>query len=57
MNTPEELSNTARILKKIEDRLSTEIIGQEVLKRRLLTALLTGGHILLEGVTSLAKTR
>lgn len=57
MNAPEDLSTTTKILKKIEERLSTEIIGQELLKRRLLTALLTGGHILLEGVPGLAKTR
>ena len=62
METPtnpnqEDLNSAIRTLKKIETRLDTEIIGQETLKRRLLTALLTGGHILLEGVPGLAKTR
>lgn len=44
----------------IIDRIRTEIakvmIGQERLIDRLLIALLTGGHILLEGVPGLAKT-
>lgn len=57
MNNSEELNSAIRILKKIEERLNTEIIGQGALKQRLLTALLTGGHILLEGVPGLAKTR
>src|SRR5437588_10630306 len=32
------------------------IVGQRVMLERLLTGLLTGGHILLEGVPGLAKT-
>lgn len=44
----------------IIDRLFTEVgrhvIGQEHLRRRLVTALITHGHVLLEGVPGLAKT-
>ena len=37
--------------------LSERIIGQEVLLQRLMTALLCGGHLLVEGAPGLAKTR
>ena len=40
----------------INEELGKEIIGQEKLRRRLLSALITEGHILLEGVPGLAKT-
>jgi MoxR-like ATPase len=39
------------------DRLETEILGQRPLLERLVIALLAGGHILIEGVPGLAKTR
>ena len=38
------------------DSMDKRVIGQAALKRRLLTALITGGHVLLEGVPGLAKT-
>jgi MoxR-like ATPase len=37
--------------------LSQRIIGQETLLERLMTALLCGGHLLVEGAPGLAKTR
>jgi MoxR-like ATPase len=37
--------------------LESRIIGQETLVRRLLMALLCGGHLLVEGAPGLAKTR
>ena len=37
--------------------LSKRIIGQQVLIERLMTALLCGGHLLVEGAPGLAKTR
>jgi len=37
--------------------LSQRIIGQEALLQRLMTALLCGGHLLVEGAPGLAKTR
>ncbi len=46
--------------KEISDRILTEVgnhvIGQAHLKKRLLSALIAEGHILLEGVPGLAKT-
>jgi len=51
-----------QVLKQSEDleRVKTEVrkvlVGQDVMLSRLLIALLTGGHVLLEGVPGLAKT-
>lgn len=47
----------AQIVSSIKDELHKRIIGQERLIDRLLIALLADGHILLEGVPGLAKTR
>ena len=43
---------TDRIAKELHKR----VVGQEVMIERLLIGLLTGGHVLLEGVPGLAKT-
>lgn len=39
------------------DRLATSVVGQRHLLERLAVALLAGGHVLIEGVPGLAKTR
>ncbi len=44
-------------LVELIDRLEASIVGQRPLLERLVIALLTGGHVLLEGVPGLAKTR
>jgi MoxR-like ATPase len=49
---PAELLPVPRILKE----LSRRIVGQDAMVERLLVGLLTGGHILIEGVPGLAKT-
>ena len=49
---PAELLPVPRILKEVSRR----IVGQDAMVERLLIGLLTGGHILLEGVPGLAKT-
>ena len=41
---------------KIKDEMSKVVVGQEKLVDRLVLALITGGHILLEGVPGIAKT-
>ena len=51
MNEQQELLNTAR------QEMAKRIIGQNEMIDGLLTALIAGGHILLEGVPGLAKTR
>ena len=54
--TPRENSALATI-QRLQTRLNAEIIGQKTLVERLLIALLTGGHVLVEGAPGLAKTR
>lgn len=44
------------VLQHIREALSAVLIGQHLLVDRLLIGLLTGGHLLLEGVPGLAKT-
>lgn len=50
-------STTSAIFANITRELHKRIIGQDRLIERLLIALLADGHILLEGVPGLAKTR
>ena len=49
---PAETLPVPRILKEVARR----IVGQDAMVERLLVGLLTGGHVLLEGVPGLAKT-
>jgi MoxR-like ATPase len=42
---------------RLYNNVSSRIIGQEILVKRLLTALLADGHLLVEGAPGLAKTR
>jgi len=44
-------------IRRLQSHLENEIIGQPLLVERLLIALLTGGHVLVEGAPGLAKTR
>ena len=46
----------ADLLRQTMDQVGRRIVGQTVMVERLLIGLLTGGHILLEGVPGLAKT-
>lgn len=44
-------------IKKIENEISKEIVGQKDIVRQLLIAIICGGNVLLEGVPGLGKTR
>ena len=44
------------IVQSVKDEVGKVIVGQEKLVDRLVLAMITGGHILLEGVPGLAKT-
>jgi len=46
----------AALAQTITREVGKRVVGQEVMVERLLIGLLTGGHILLEGVPGLAKT-
>ncbi len=52
----EVVKSCAKLLEKIRYEVNKTLVGQEKLMDRLLIALMTGGHILLEGVPGLAKT-
>ena len=49
-------SRCNQILTAIRSEVNKTLVGQEHLLDSLLIALMTGGHILLEGVPGLAKT-
>ncbi len=55
-NTTNLIAAQAENLTKIRQEVNKVIVGQEKLIDRLIIALITGGHILLEGVPGLAKT-
>ena len=55
-NTTRQIADQAKILERLRQEVNKVIVGQERLIDRLLIALLTGGHVLLEGVPGLAKT-
>jgi len=50
------IAETSAWIGPLEKELRTSIIGQDQLIERLLVGLLTGGHILVEGLPGLAKT-
>ncbi|MFN0177268.1 MAG: AAA family ATPase [Gemmatimonadales bacterium] len=52
---PEETGNT-KMLRQAIDEIGRRIVGQQPMVERLVIGLLTGGHVLLEGVPGLAKT-
>ena len=56
--TPNSASvdQTIDFIAKIRERVATVVVGQEVVVERMLIALFTGGHLLLQGVPGLAKT-
>ena len=47
---------TIEFIKKVRQRVASVVVGQEVVVERLLIALFTGGHLLLQGVPGIAKT-
>ena len=46
----------AALVRDVISQVGKRIVGQEYMVERLLISLLTGGHVLLEGVPGLAKT-
>lgn len=51
-----KIAAQSELVKKIREEVGKVIVGQERLVDRLILALVTDGHILLEGVPGLAKT-
>lgn len=52
----EKIAYSASFIDRIHEELGKVIVGQQNMLERLLIALLSNGHILLEGVPGLAKT-
>ncbi|GMQ55888.1 AAA family ATPase [Vallitalea sediminicola] len=50
------LSDTKQIINSLRDEINKVIVGQDYMVDRILIGLMTGGHILLEGVPGLAKS-
>lgn len=63
MSSPETLAEESpfedahRGVSRLIERLETVVVGQRPLIEKLIVALLAGGHVLIEGVPGLAKTR
>lgn len=60
VNDPQEFNEAirehSRFIEDVESEISRVVVGQDYMVQRLLLGLLTGGHVLLEGVPGLAKT-
>lgn len=54
--TPAYVQNDSKQLQLILDEMGKVIVGQEPMNRALLIGMVTGGHVLLEGLPGLAKT-
>ncbi len=52
----EEAAGKSKVVGRIKEEFEKVIVGQENLFRRMLSAIMTGGHLLVEGVPGLAKT-
>jgi MoxR-like ATPase len=52
----EQTAQQAKLCSDLASEVAKVLVGQEVMVTRLLVGLLTGGHVLLEGVPGLAKT-
>jgi MoxR-like ATPase len=52
----EQVKEASAFAYRLREEIGTVIVGQRYLVDRLLVGLLTGGHVLLEGVPGLAKT-
>lgn len=56
MDKTEEFEQKSQFIKRIKHELGRVVVGQSYMIERLLIGMLTGGHVLLEGVPGLAKT-
>ncbi|OYV63709.1 MAG: hypothetical protein B7Z72_14280, partial [Gemmatimonadetes bacterium 21-71-4] len=54
---PQQTSSAdSRLVHDVAAQVARRVVGQDYMVERLLISLLTGGHVLLEGVPGLAKT-
>ena len=52
----DKIADASRLLQSARDEISKRIIGQQDMVNGLLMGIITGGHVLVEGVPGLAKT-
>ncbi len=52
----QQFEQTAEFVSAIRERVGEVVVGQDVVVERILIAMLTSGHLLLQGVPGLAKT-
>ncbi|MEC9093870.1 MAG: MoxR family ATPase [Planctomycetota bacterium] len=52
----EQIANQSLLCRELRDEIGRVLVGQEKMVSSLLVGLLTGGHVLLEGMPGLAKT-
>ncbi len=55
-SAPEGSESAAPFVEHVRREVARTVVGQEAVVERVLIALLTGGHLLLEGVPGIAKT-
>src|SRR5215467_6331815 len=51
-----QVDSRIAFIREVRQRVARVVVGQDVVVERLLIALFTGGHLLLQGVPGLAKT-
>ena len=56
MATTVQSGTDSRLIQDVSRQVARRVVGQDYMIDRLLISLLTGGHVLLEGVPGLAKT-
>jgi MoxR-like ATPase len=56
MQPQSQTSADSRLVQDVSKEVAKRVVGQDYMVERLLISLLTGGHVLLEGVPGLAKT-
>jgi MoxR-like ATPase len=54
--SPDVASSGSTFIDAVRQRVGESVVGQDTVVERLLIALLTGGHLLLQGMPGLAKT-
>ena len=54
--TEDRFQDTESFIRAVRERVGTVVVGQDTVVERLLIALFTGGHLMLQGVPGLAKT-
>ena len=56
IETTRRIERAGETLMRVRDEMARAVVGQDAMVDRLLIGLLSGGHVLLEGVPGLAKT-